>query len=100
MTSAALVIWILTLLVVALVIVPIAVSCLRRALKAARNIGHNMRDMLEAGAKIAAHTGAVPALDETINTAVAMKQVSENIEAKTAAVAQLLSTRASKAGVA
>jgi hypothetical protein len=100
MTTAALVIWILTLLVVAVIIVPVAVSYLRRALEAARNIERNMRDMLEAGVKIAAHTGAVPALGETINTAVAMRPVSENIEAKTAAVAQLLSTRASKGGVA
>jgi hypothetical protein len=100
MTTAALVIWVLTLLVVAVIIVPVAVSYLRRAREAARNIERNMRDMLEAGVKIAAHTRAVPALGETINTAVVMKPVSENIEAKTAAVSQLLSTRASKGGVA
>lgn len=100
MTTAALVIWIVTLLIVALVIVPVAVTYLRAALTAARNIRRNMHDMLEAGVKIAGHTGAIPALDQTIEAAVAMMPVAQNIEAKTAAVAQLLATRAGKGGAA
>lgn len=100
MTTAALAIWIVTLLIVALVIVPVAVTYLRSALVAARNIQRNMHDMLEAGVKIAGHTGAIPALDQTIEVAVAMKPVAQNIEAKTAAVARLLATRAGKGGAA
>ena len=94
MSSLGFSIWIGTLLIVALVIVPVAIHYLRRALKAARAIERNLADMLEAGGKIAGHTGAVPALDTTIKTAVAMKPVADNIEAKTKAVADLLATRA------
>jgi len=61
-------IWIITLLIVLLVIVPLAVSLLRRALQAARNIETYFRDMKEAGLRIAEHTAAVPALDQTIET--------------------------------
>lgn len=89
-------IWIITLLIVLLVIVPVAVSLLRRALQAARNIETYFRDMKEAGLRIADHTAAIPALDETIETAVAMKPVTEGIEAKTGVVAGLLALRATK----
>jgi len=65
-------IWIITLLIVLFVIVPLAVSLLRRTLQAARNIETYFRDMKEAGLRIAEHTAAVPALDQTIETAVAM----------------------------
>jgi len=88
-------IWIITLLIVLLVIVPLAVSLLRRAL-AARNIETYFRDMKEAGLRIAEHTAAVPALDQTIETAVAMKPVTEGIETKTGIVAGLLALRATK----
>ncbi|MGH1482807.1 MAG: hypothetical protein ACRBM6_29535 [Geminicoccales bacterium] len=89
-------IWIITLLIVLLVIVPLAVSLLRRTLQAARNIEAYFRDMKEAGLRIADHTAAVPALDQTIETAVAMKPVTEGIEAKTGVVAGLLALRATK----
>ncbi|MGI9499612.1 MAG: hypothetical protein ACR2P3_06215 [Geminicoccaceae bacterium] len=91
-------IWVITLLIVLLVIVPIAVSLLRRALQAARNIETYFRDMKEAGLRIAEHTAAVPALDQTIETAVAMKPVTEGIETKTGVVAGLLALRATKGG--
>lgn len=94
MTTLGYAIWIITLLVVALVIVPVAIHYLRRALKAARAIERNLADMLEAGGKIAGHTGAVPALDTTIKTAIAMKPVADSIEGKTKAVAELLAGRA------
>ncbi|MGI9486317.1 MAG: hypothetical protein ACR2RF_10665 [Geminicoccaceae bacterium] len=89
-------IWIITLLIVLLVIVPLAVSLLRRTLQAARNIETYFQDMKEAGLRIAEHTAAVPALDQTIETAVAMKPVTEGIEAKTGVVAGLLALRATK----
>ena len=89
-------IWIATLLVVALLIVPVAVSFLARALTAARAIERYLADMLAAGVQVANHTGAVPALDQTIEAAVAMKPVASAIEAKTAAVAALIAQRAQK----
>ena len=95
MTTLGLTIWIVALLIVALAIVPVAVHYLRRALKAAWAIERNLADMLDAGVKIAGHTGAVPALDTTIKTAVAMKPVADSIETKTKAVAELLAGRAS-----
>ena len=94
MTGIALAIWIVTLLIVVLVIVPVALSLLGRALAAAQAIEHYLADMLEAGVKIVAHTGAVPALDDTLATAGAMGPVAKAIEDKTGAVAALLSERA------
>lgn len=96
MSGLALGIWIATLVIVAVVIVPVAVSLLRRALRAARAIEANLRDMLEAGVKIAGHTGAVPALDDTIATAVAIKPVAGAIDEKTGIVACMLAQRAGK----
>lgn len=94
MTTTAFAIWIIALLIVALAIVPVALHYLRRALKAAWAIERNLADMLDAGVKIAGHTDAVPALDATIKMAVAMKPVAESIDAKTKAVAELLTGRA------
>ncbi len=94
LTSAGFAIWIVLLVVIAVIIVPLAVGLLRRALKAARNIETYLADMLTAGVGVAGHTAAVPALDPTIEWALAMKPVAEGIEAKTGAVAELLSRRA------
>ena len=93
-TTAGFAIWIGLLLVVTLVIVPLAVDLLRRALKAARNIEQYLADMLTAGVGVAGNAAAVPALDQTIALALAMKPVAEGIEAKTGAVADLLAGRA------
>ena len=58
MPLAAIVIWIVTLLIIALVIVPVAVTLLRRALNAAWAIEGYLADMSTAGGRIATHTGA------------------------------------------
>ncbi|MGP1398067.1 MAG: hypothetical protein ACTS3R_21375 [Inquilinaceae bacterium] len=94
MSGLALTIWSVTVLIVAVAVVPVAVALLRRALRAARAIESNLADMLDAGVRIAGHTGAVPALDETIATAVAMKPVARSIEERTGVVAGILSRRA------
>jgi len=94
LTPAGVAIWITLLAVIAVVIVPLAVGLLRRALNAARNIEAYLADMLTAGVGVAGNTAAVPALDQTIDWAVAMKPVADGIEAKTNAVAALLSKRA------
>jgi hypothetical protein len=94
MTGLDYAIWIATLVIVALIVVPVAVSYLARALSAARAIERYLADMLTAGVQVAVHTSAIPALDQTIETAVAIKPVALAIEAKTAAVAGLLAERA------
>ena len=96
MSSLALFIWGLTLAIVALVIVPLALSLLGRALTAARNIEGYLNDMLEAGVKIVGHTESVPALNDTLATAAALKPVADAIEAKTGVVAGMLSDRAGR----
>ncbi len=93
-TTTGIVIWIALLGVVAAIIVPLAVGLLRRALMAARKIEAYLADMLSAGTGIAGHTAAVPALDRTIELAVAIKPVAEGIGVKTGAVADLLARRA------
>ena len=94
MSGFVLTIWIVTLVIVAVVIVPLAISLLGRALRAARNIETYFAGMLEAGVQIAGHTKAVPTLDETIATAVAMQPVAGAIRDKTGVVAELLAQRA------
>jgi hypothetical protein len=87
MSGLALAIWAVTLVIVAVVIVPLALSLLGRALTAARNIERYMKDMLAAGVGIAGNTGAIPALDTTLATAAAMAPVAQGI-AETAAAAE------------
>ena len=96
MPTAALIVWIVTLAIIALVIVPLAVSLLKRTLAAAWSIEAYLADMCAAGVQIAGHTGAVPALDDTLATAAAMQPVANGIEQKTAAVASLLAGRAAR----
>lgn len=94
MSTLALFIWGATLTIVALIIVPVALSLLSRALIAARNIERYLADMLEAGVKIVGHSEAVPALNDTLATAAAMKPVADAIETKTGVVAGILAKRA------
>ncbi len=93
-TTTGLAVWALLLLIVVGVIVPLATGLLRRALAAARKIEAYLADMLTAGLGVAGNTAAVPALDRTIELALAMRGVAEGIEAKTGAVAALLARRA------
>jgi hypothetical protein len=93
LTTTGLAIWIALLVVIAMVIVPLAVALLQRALKAARKIETYLADMLKAGVGIAGNTAAVPALDATADLVTAAKPVAEGIEAKTGAVAVLLQGR-------
>ena len=94
MTTLGLTVWIATIVVVALVIVPVALSLLGRSLRAARAIEKYLADMLEAGAQIAGHSEAVPTLDDTLSAAGSMIPVAESIEQKTGAVAGVLASRA------
>lgn len=85
MSDPALVIWAATLAIIAIIVVPLALSLLQRALTAARSIERYMADMLEAGKGIAGNTAAIPALDTTLATAASMAPVAQDIAATTAA---------------
>lgn len=67
--NASMWIWAVTLGLVTVVIVPLALFLLHRALRAARSIERYLRESLEAGRGIAENTKAVSALDETIAAA-------------------------------
>lgn len=96
LTTTGLVIWIVLLAIIVIVIVPLAVSLLQRALRAARNIEAYLADMLTAGLGVAGNTAAIPALDDTIAVAVAMMPVAKDIEVKTGAVADFMARRAAQ----
>ena len=93
---AALWIWGLTILVIALVIVPLAILLLHRTLRNARSIEHYLAGMRDAGMGVAGHTAAIPALDQTIETAVAMSSVATSLERRSGTIAGLLAGRAAK----
>jgi hypothetical protein len=93
--TAALVIWGVTLLVIALVIVPLATLLLHRTLRAARSIESYLGEMREAGTGVARNTGAIPALDQTVETAGAMGEVAAGLEQRSMEIAGILAGRAS-----
>ncbi len=92
--GTVLVIWGVALLVIALVIVPVAILLLRRALHAARSIETYLDEMRAAGAGIAANTAAIPALDKTIEIAGAMGKVAASLDRHAGAIAGILAARA------
>lgn len=94
MSTAVLVIWGVTLLIIALVIVPLAIHLLSRTLTAARSIERYLAEMLEAGVGVAGNTAAIPALDETIKTAQAALGVAPQLERHSAEIATILADRA------
>lgn len=63
--TAVLVLWWIALGLTVLVIVPLAVTLLARALRAARSIRRFTADTLRAAGGIAEHTAAISALDRT-----------------------------------
>lgn len=72
-------IWGITLALIACVIVPVAVTLLRRASSAAQHISYYAEEMLAAGASIASHTANVKALESTLATAGTLVSVSQSI---------------------
>jgi hypothetical protein len=92
--TAALVIWGMTLLVIALIIVPLAIALLHRTLSAARSIEHYLAQMAEAGSGVAGNTASIPVLDQTIETAGAMAGVAASLELRSATIAGILAERA------
>ena len=89
MTSVALFVWSLTLVVVAFVIVPVAWTLLHRALSYTKSIDGYAGEMLTAGVGVAGNTANISALEQTIERAVGilkatgqMKQLTQELTGK------------------
>jgi hypothetical protein len=93
-------IWLATLLIAVLVIVPLAVLLLHRTLRAAISIRRYLDEMLAAGVGIAGHTAAITALDDTIKTATTMVGVAGDIKSHSGTIASVLAQRAAQEGAA
>jgi hypothetical protein len=83
-------IWGITLGIITFVVVPLALYLLHRALLAARSIERYTREALEAGAGIAANTGAITALEETIAAAKSLLEATELLKRRTAEIADVV----------
>ena len=80
-------IWGITLGVITVVIVPLALYLLHRALRAARSIERYTREALEAGGGIAANTAATAALEDTIAAAKSLLEAAEALKHRSAEIA-------------
>ena len=94
--TAVYAIWWTVLVVVAVVVVPLAVGLLHRTLRAAQSIRRYLDEMLKAGLGIAANTGAISTLNDTIGTAGALLATAGNIKQLTGTIATVLSERATQ----
>ena len=97
--TAVYVLWIITLAIAVLVILPLVVYLLQRTLNAARNIERYLAEMRDAGVGIANNTHHIKALDDTIAVATQMLSVSESIKTHTETIESALSERAAATGI-
>ena len=81
-------IWGITLGVITLVVVPLALYLLHRALRAARSVERYTREALEAGAGIAANTAAVADLEQTIAAAKSLLEAAALLKARAEEIAE------------
>lgn len=91
-------IWTITILLTALVFVPLAVYSLFRLLRAAWSIQRYAKDAVAPAQAIAASTAALPALDDTISVAGEILAAAGNVAAKLDTVASALEARAPRLG--
>lgn len=94
---AVYVLWIIGLVLVVLM-VPIAVYWLHRLLQAALHIKRYTAEMLTAGLGIAGNTQQIAALENTIQVATGILNTADAINEHTAAIENLLSSRAASMG--
>ena len=87
------VIWWATLIVAVVVVLPLAVYLLRRALIAARQIERYAARELEDGVGIAGNTENIRALEGTISTATEILETSRAIEERTGAIERVFEAR-------
>ncbi|WP_119066976.1 hypothetical protein [Rubrobacter indicoceani] len=91
---AVYVVWWATLIVAVVLVLPLAVYLLNRALRAARQIERYAARALEAGVGIAGNTENISALEGTISTATGILQTARSIEKRTGAVERVFELRA------
>ncbi len=92
--TAVYVIWWATLIVAVVVVLPLAVYLLHRALMAARQIERYAALALEGGVGIAANTENIAALEGTIATATGILETARSIEEHTGAIEEVFEARA------
>lgn len=90
---AAYAIWWATLVIAVVVVLPLAVYLLHRALRAARQIERYAAKALAAGEGIADNTGNIGALEDTISVASGILQTSESIEERTGQIEGVFAER-------
>lgn len=90
---AVYVIWWATLIVAVVVVLPLAVYLLHRALRAARQIEDYAARALAAGEGIAGNTQNIGALEETIPVATGVLHTAESIEERTGAIEGVFAER-------
>lgn len=92
MPEAVYVIWTIVL-VVAVLVLPLVVYLLHRTLKAARSIARYFEEMRIAGEGIAAHTGHISALDQTIELGGALLGTARDIDTHAATIEEVMIQR-------
>ncbi len=90
---AVYVIWWATLVVAAVVVLPLAVYLLHRTLNSARQIERYAAKALQAGVGIAGNTENVSALEGTISTATGILETTRSIEERTGAIEGVFEAR-------
>lgn len=88
------VIWIVVLAIALLIILPLTVYQLQRALNAARSIERYLAEMRDAGVGIANNTQHIQALDDTIQVAGQLLETAGSINEHTATIESALTARA------
>ncbi len=96
--TAIYVIWIITLVIAVLVILPLTVYLLQRTLDAARSIERYMAEMRDAGVGVANNTQHIKALDDTIGVATQLLTTADSIKSHTETIGATLTARASSNG--
>lgn len=89
-------IWWIVLALVVVVIVPLAISLLHRALRAALAIRTYLADMLTAGIGIAANTASIAALCDTLAVAGGLVQTAGQIKEHTGTIATVFAERSAR----
>ena len=90
MNRSIAVIWWGMLIATVAAVVPVAVTLLSRALKAAQNIERYTEEALAGGVQIAGNTANVAALKETISVAPGLLAAASSLEQHTATIASAL----------
>jgi beta-lactamase regulating signal transducer with metallopeptidase domain len=90
--------WLVTVVLALVLFVPIVVYSLYRLLRTARSIQTYASEGIAPAQAIAAHTAALPALDNTIAVATEILAAAEGVAQKLDTIATVLEARASQLG--